>query len=88
MRRMNSDDLKKWQLLKMRDDLGPAQRYLNQMVRRMEKRGFPLNDAQYLITREAQAAVQRLSMELDYLSGDSGVGRPPRKPETDSLPQE
>lgn len=77
--RMNSHDLKKWQLVKMQDDLTPAQRYLNKMVRRMEKSGFPGNDRLYLMTLEAQAAMQKLMMEMHYLGCEPGTVGTPRK---------
>lgn len=81
---MNSRDLKKWQLEKMRDDLGPAMRYLNRMIKRMSKVGFPGNDRLYLEAMEARDALVKLTMSMHYLGCDPGTVGHPQQRESDS----
>lgn len=61
------------------------QRYFNQLVERMEKGGFPGNDPLYLEARDAQAAIQKLSMSMHYLRCAPGtVGHPRQGMASDS----
>jgi hypothetical protein len=71
---MNSEQLKTWQAERMRDQLGPALRYVHRLVRRMEQRGFPPDDKLYQAAFRTYNELHTLCMKLHYLSCPSGVG--------------
>jgi hypothetical protein len=56
--------------------LRPALGYLYRLRERMEKQGFPPNDKLLKLTDAAYNAIHALTVELHYLSCESGVGRP------------
>jgi hypothetical protein len=77
---MDSSKLQPWQARKMFAALQRATGYLSRLKRRMEVTGFPPDDPLYLVTLQAQRAMQDLLMELHYRSCKSGVGRQPASP--------
>lgn len=76
---MNSEDLTHDQCRQMHKRLFPLANYLCRVVKRMGKRGFPLDDPLYVNSKTAYDAVCSLMMELHYMRCESGVGREPRK---------
>jgi hypothetical protein len=76
--RMDSNDLRRWQVQKIRRALERTLGYLTRLKRRMEVVGFPTNDPLFLDVVKTQHAMQDLVMELHYLGCQSGVGKKPR----------
>jgi hypothetical protein len=72
---MDSKTVRPWQAKKVYARLSPLVGYLHRLRRRMEKRGFPPDDKLLQLTAKAWDAVYALSVEVDYLSCTSGVGR-------------
>jgi hypothetical protein len=63
-------------------------RYLARLQRRMIKRKFLESDPLLQRVRAAHNAIHALSVELHYLSVESGAGRPSRSPRRcDDQPQ-
>jgi hypothetical protein len=73
---MDSGDLTTDQAAQMRKSLFRLANYLNRVVNRMERTGFPPNDPLFQSARRAYDAVCTFSMDLHYLSCKSGVGKP------------
>jgi hypothetical protein len=55
--------------------LRPALGYLHRMRQRMGRRGFLPNDELLKLTVSAYNAIHSLTVELHYMSCESGVGR-------------
>ena len=72
---MNRDDITKSLAKKICQALFPPTNYLLRLRHRMESRGFPMEDPLYKAVCAAYEAVNRLRIEMHYLSCD-GVGRP------------
>jgi hypothetical protein len=72
---MDSTKIKPWQARRMHTTLLPALGYLCRLRERMEKRGFPPNDKLLKLTVAAYNAIHSLTVELHYMSCESGVGR-------------
>jgi hypothetical protein len=73
---VDSSNLTPEQLLKVRASIGRQLRYLNRLLERMTRRGFPGNDPLYQAALRAQAEVQGLYVALHYASCPPGtVGR-------------
>jgi hypothetical protein len=75
---MDSRDLSTAQAEAMRDRLRLYSNYLHRLRRRMDRRGFPLNDELLLATDRAYDEARGLVMALHYASCKSGVGRSPK----------
>jgi hypothetical protein len=75
---VNSDDLTKRQLETLKAQTRWMLRYLARLQRRMIKRKFLESDPLLQRVRAAHNAVHALSVELHYLSVESGAGRPAR----------
>ena len=76
---MDSRKLTADQADRMVAGLAPGRRYISKLKARMEQRKFPADDKLYVLTLEAQRALQDLFVELHYLSCQSGVGREARE---------
>ena len=72
---MDSGDLTREQVEKVRDVLTPHVRYLHKLITRMDRRGFPLDDELYQAVLKAYDAMRSVYTTLHYLSCKSGVGR-------------
>jgi hypothetical protein len=73
---VDCNDLSPEQILKVRASIRRQLRYLNRLLERMTRRGFPGNDPLYLTALRAQAEVQGLYVALHYASCPKGtVGR-------------
>ena len=59
--------------------LAPAFGYLSRLKRRMELTGFRRDGPLFILTRDAQAKMHNLLVELHYLSCEGGVGRAPER---------
>ena len=75
---MTSHDLSKPQIESLKAQVGWMLRYLAGLQMRMIKRKFVESDPLLQRVRAAHSAVHAMSVELHYLSCDSGVGRPTR----------
>jgi len=53
--------------------------YLCRLRERMEKRGFPPNDKLLKLIVAAYNAMHSLTVELQYMSCESAVGRPTKR---------
>ena len=73
--RMDSTRIKPWQAKLMHATLRPALGYLYRLREHMERRGFPPNDKLLKLTIAAYNAIHSLTVELHYMSCESGVGR-------------
>ena len=71
---MNRDDVTKAQAKRIHAALWPSANYLARLRRRMEQRRFPHNDPLYVRVCATNEELNRLMMDLHYLSCD-GVGR-------------
>jgi hypothetical protein len=76
---MDSRDLTCDQCRQMHRALFSLANYLHGVVQRMERRGFPPDDALYVKAKCAYDGVRSLYGELHHLSCRTGVGRPPRE---------
>jgi hypothetical protein len=72
---MDRDSVTKDQTKKINASVQPSLNYLFRLRERMVKKGFPPNDPLMKLVKNAYDCVQRLFIELHYLSCD-GVGRP------------
>ena len=77
--RMDSTRIKPWQAKLMYATLRPALGYLCRLREHMERRGFPPNDKLLKLTIAAYNAIHSLTVELHYMSCESGVGREPKR---------
>jgi hypothetical protein len=73
---MNSDDLKTHQAERLRIDIARMLRYLNRLMERMTRLGFPVNDPLYIAAGRARDAMQDLHTAAHYVTCSHGVGRP------------
>lgn len=78
---MNSDDLTTTQAKRLALKTNPMQGYLFKLWRRLERRGFPIDDPLYLKVKASYEALHQLNVELHYMSCSSGVGWSERKDE-------
>ena len=74
---VDSKKLKTWQAERIGNSILPTLAYLNKLVQRMEKTGFPVDDPLFLSALKAQDALFDLRVKLHYLSCSSGVGEKP-----------
>jgi hypothetical protein len=65
---MDSDELTTEQAAQMHRSLFRLANYLNRVVKRMERTGFPPNDPIFLSARRAYDAISTFCMDLHYLS--------------------
>jgi hypothetical protein len=72
---MDSKNLKPWQARIIRTPVHRALGYLTRLRTRMERRGFAPDDKLLQLTAKAHDALLALSVELYYMSCESGVGR-------------
>jgi hypothetical protein len=72
---MNRDDVTKAQAKRIYAALWSSANYLARLRRRMEQRRFPHVDPLYVRVCATNEELNRLMMDLHYLSCD-GVGRP------------
>jgi hypothetical protein len=73
---VDSSNLTREQLEGVKASVSRQLRYLNRLIERMARRGFPPNDAVYAAALWAQAEVQGLYVALHYASCPKGtVGR-------------
>jgi hypothetical protein len=84
---MDNRDLTSAQLAAVAEVVGRYVRFLNRMLRRMEKRGFPGNDELYRETSRAYDGLRSLLTTLHYLNCRSGVGRHEFKRPEKPLPE-
>jgi hypothetical protein len=63
----------------LRERFGEMLNYAGRVKRRMERLGFPPNDAFYRETCRAADALQGLFMAAHYASCKTGVARPPKE---------
>jgi hypothetical protein len=80
---MNRDDIKHWQAERICKALFPTKNYLVRLRRRMEQRRFPHDDPLYLLVCAAHEALNRLRLDVHYLSC-GGTG--PARAATDPMP--
>jgi len=73
---MNSSKLTTAQAARLHRALYPHLNYLCRLRRRMELIGFPSGDPLFVLVSPAYDSLQRLSVEVHYMSCRSGVGRP------------
>jgi hypothetical protein len=73
---MSSDDLNPKQRERLRADVARMLRYLNRLVERMTRLGFPVKDPVYVAAISARAAIQDLHIAAHYATCTHGVGRP------------
>jgi hypothetical protein len=64
-----------WQAKKLHDKIGPMVAYLHRLQNRMEETGRNSGKL-YELVRKAHLAIHTLSMDLHYISCESGVSRP------------
>jgi hypothetical protein len=76
---MRSEQLTEAQIEALHAKVRPTLEYLGRLEQRMVDQQFPEADRLLRMVREAHEAIYSLSVELHYLSCDSGVGRPRRK---------
>jgi hypothetical protein len=76
---MDSHTLTVEQAAKLKQQIAPTMRYLNALVRRMERMGFPADDDLYHKAVRARDDVQALWMAEHYLSIPGGVFGPAGK---------
>lgn len=76
---MDSTDLTCDQCRQMHKSLFRLANYLARLVKRMEKKGFPLDDKLYREARRAYDSVCSLMVELHYMGCESGVWKETRK---------
>ena len=74
---MSSDDLTKSQAKQLSESLFPGVNFLLRLKTRMEKAGFPQDDALYKLVSDTYDASWLLSIELHAMHA-TGVGRPER----------
>ena len=74
--RMDSSKLTKTQARQLHNALYPHCNYLFRLRRRMEQLGFTVHDPLFAAVTRAYNAMHELSVEIHYLSCESGVGRP------------
>ena len=74
---MSSDDLTKSQAKQLSESLFPGVNFLLRLKTRMEKSGFPQDDALYNLVSDAYDASWELYRELHMMAA-SGVGRQDR----------
>lgn len=77
---MDETTIESWQASRVWQALYPSINYVYRLRTRMEKVGFTPNDKLFVLVCDAFEALHALSNELHYLSCESGVGRPSRKP--------
>jgi hypothetical protein len=66
------------QAAKVREALGPARRYLDRLIERMDHTPIRNGDPNlYRLVRKAEDALHSLWVELHYQGCGHGVGRPP-----------
>jgi hypothetical protein len=63
------------QAARLRELVGRDLRFMSRLCQRMERLGFPPDDALYRAALNARHAVQALHVEAHYRSCTSGVGR-------------
>jgi hypothetical protein len=63
------------QAARLKDALGRRLNYLNRLVARMNRLGFPPDDRLMAAAQRARNALQDLHVEAHYLSCRHGVGR-------------
>ena len=73
---MTSGDLKPHQSEKLRTDVAKMLRYLNRLVERMTRLGFPVNDPLNIAGASARNAMQDLHTAAHYATVPHGVGIP------------
>jgi hypothetical protein len=61
---MQSEDLTRDQTRALQERLEPMLAYLNKLRRRMQNKGFPLDDELWIAASNAQDAMQKLITEL------------------------
>jgi hypothetical protein len=76
---MTRDDLTKAQVQQLHATILRYHRFLMKLTDRMNRRGFAPDDPLLVKAFGAQSAIHTLSVELHYLSCDSGAGEPPRQ---------
>jgi hypothetical protein len=76
---MDSNALKRWQIIALQKAVAPMLAYLCKLRERMQRVGFLPQDPLYQVVERAYDAVQSLSVKLHYLGCDHGTGNPPRK---------
>jgi hypothetical protein len=76
---MTSGDLKPHQSEKLRTDVAKMLRYLNRLVERMTRLGFPVNDPLNIAGASARNAMQDLHTAAHYATCPHGVGREARQ---------
>jgi hypothetical protein len=72
---VTSADLSKEQIHRLKAQATRHLRYFNRLVDRMTRVGFPPSDSLWIGAVQARNALHALSVELHYLTCDSGVGR-------------
>jgi hypothetical protein len=63
---VTSNDLKSNQAERLRRDVARMLRYLNRLVHRMSRLGFPIQDPMYVAATTARAAMQDLHTAAHY----------------------
>jgi hypothetical protein len=71
---MSRNDIEKWQAKRIGDALFPTVNYFVRLRLRMEQLRFPHDDPVYKLVCEAHEGMNRLRLDVHYLSCD-GVGR-------------
>lgn len=64
---MNSTSLEMWQIEKLFQHAQRELHYLDRLEGRMHQKHFPANDPVFVRVKEARAAINELSIQLDHL---------------------
>jgi hypothetical protein len=80
---MRSNDLTPEQAEALVRNIRPMLGYLNQLVKRMNKRRFPSDDPLFRSTLTAYDAIHELHVQVHYLSCTSGVRQVPKDRKVD-----